>query len=101
MAFQNASAKNNTVAFGSITSSYTDVITAAEGTVVEVKNSTTVNLSLKFKNTANQDVEIILLAGDVFSRIYPLVHQGVIQVKHLGTTPTSGSLFVQSIAEGS
>jgi len=100
MALDYAKAKNTTVAFGSVGSSYAVAIAAAEGQYIEVKNGTDKDVIIKTMSLLAEDVEVRLVATDYSTRIIHLIHSGDISLKHAGVAPTSGSVFVQSICSG-
>jgi len=100
MALDYAKAKNTIVAFGSVGSSYAVAISTTEGHYIEVKNTTDKDLVMRTKNLLGECVEVRLVTEDFSSRMVALIHSGDIEIKHAGSAPTRGSVFLQSICAG-
>lgn len=92
--------KNNTIAFGDITATYTDALTACEGRYLEIKNACNQNLVIKAIGLNGSVIEKRLLANDIAPRIIPCSHSGAIQVKYESDAPTSGNLYIESFTDG-
>jgi len=70
------------------------------GDQIHLRNATDKDLVLRVRARDGQLVEISLPTEDYQLRAMMLVHVGDIEIKHAGSAPTRGSLFLQSICAG-
>lgn len=95
-----ARAKQSTVAYSAIQATYTVAIANAVGDQIHIKNATDKDLVLGVRARDGELVEITLPTEDFSVRAYLAVHVGDIEIKHAGSAPTRGSVFLQSICAG-